>query len=482
MNINKMKNFVQAYWEFLLISIGLSLLVVNSLNHIFFWDTVQLGAKHATFFYENDLAISFLPNNIDSGHIPTFGYLLAVLWTVFGKSLWISHLFILPFALGIAWQLQLLVLRFFQRKYLIWVLIIIFLDTTLLSQISLVSPDVPLLFFFLLAINSLAKRSKWRIAFAFSCLFLISLRGMILTVPLFLFEVIWFWNKQENAKNRLIQLIKIGIPYLPAAFIFLVFSYYHFLQKGWIGYHENSPWAVFFEKVSFQGLIKNTFIFGWRIIDFGRLFVWLVGLITIVIVGVPQLRKSTQFKQLLLLFGLIIGFLAIPAMIYTDLKGHRYFMPVYITFSLLVLFVLLELNNSTRWKRAGVSILILGLISGSFWVYPKSVAQGWDSTLAHLPYYSLRQSMVNYMNKNKMDKESIGFDFPGAYSQKYLDLSENTWSFPEVDFGKQEYILYSNVVNEFTDNELTELETKWEVVHVESYSTVQFILYRKKQE
>ena len=157
-------------------------------------------------------------------------------------------------------------------------------------------------------------------------------------------------------------------------------------------------------------------------------------------------------------------------------------MPVYITFSLLVLFVLLELNNSTRWKRAGVSILILGLISGSFWVYPKSVAQGWDSTLAHLPYYSLRQSMVNYMNKNKMDKESIGFDFPGAYSQKYLDLSENTWSFPEVDFGKQEYILYSNVVNEFTDNELTELETKWEVVHVESYSTVQLILYRKKQE
>jgi len=81
-----------------------------------------------------------------------------------------------------------------------------------------------------------------------------------------------------------------------------------------------------------------------------------------------------------------------------------------------------------------------------------------------------------------MDKESIGFDFPGAYSQKYLDLSENTWSFPEVDFGKQEYILYSNVVNEFTDNELTELETKWEVVHVESYSTVQLILYRKKQE
>jgi len=479
MNQNKMKHFLQSYWEFLAMSLGLSLLVLFSLDHIFFWDTVQLGAKHATFFYENEMALQFLPNEIDSGHIPTFGYLLALLWTIFGKSLWISHLLILLFALGIAWQLNKLALRFFQKKHVFWVLLIILLDTTILSQISLVSPDVPLLFFFLLAINAILKQNKWLIALAFGCLFLISLRGMILTVPLFLFEIMGLWKRNTNWKNKLMQLVKTGIPYLPAALIFVVFSYYHYTQKGWIGYHENSPWAVFFEKVNFQGMVKNTLIYGWRILDFGRLFIWFVGIVSLVFVGFSQVKKSAKFNQLFLLFMLVVVFLAIPAVLYTDLKGHRYFMPVYLSFSLLVLFVLLEMNRSEKWKKMGLSIAIIGLVSGSFWVYPKRIAQGWDSTLAHFPYYSMRQSMIHFMDENKLDKEQIGFDFPGAYPQKFIDLSEEEWSFPEVDFKSQKYILYSNVVNEFTDEELVELEKNWQVIHQETSLTVEMILYRR---
>ena len=130
-------------------------------------------------------------------------------------------------------------------------------------------------------------------------------------------------------------------------------------------------------------------------------------------------------------------------------------------------------------KKMGIIIAIIGLISGSFWVYPKRIAQGWDSTLAHFPYYSMRQSMIHFMDENKLDKEQIGFDFPGAYPQKFLDLSNEEWSFPEVDFKSQKYILYSNVVNEFTDEELVELEKNWQVIHQETSLTVEMILYRR---
>lgn len=473
-----MKKLAQSYWEFLFSALAVTVLVLVSMDHIFFWDTVQLGAKHALFYYENNLQLQFLPNEIDSGHIPTFGYLLALIWTVFGKSLWISHLLVLPFAIGITWQLYSLAVYFFQRKNVKWVMLIVLLDTTILSQISLVSPDVPLLFFFLFAVNSILWQNKWFIALAFSCLFLISLRGMILTVPLFIFEVVWFWNLTQ-IKNKGIYIIKTGIPYIPAALVFLSFSYYHYAEKGWIGYHENSPWAVFFEKESAKGMLKNALIYGWRIVDFGRVFLWIITGIVFFLVGFKSVKGNQKFRQLVLLFALIIGFLSIPAILYVDLKGHRYFMPVYIAFSLVSLYLLLEINKNLRWKKVGISVAVIGLFSGSFWVYPREISQGWDSTLGHFPYYQLRSNMIRFMDENGIDKQQVGFDFPGAYPQKYLDLSEDEWTFPEVDMNSQKIVLYSNVVNEFTPEEIIELENNWEVLYAQNSRTVEFTLYKK---
>ena len=56
-------------------------------DHVFFWDTVQLGAKHAYWYYENNFQSLLLPTEIDSGHPPLFGMYLAFCWLLFGKSL-----------------------------------------------------------------------------------------------------------------------------------------------------------------------------------------------------------------------------------------------------------------------------------------------------------------------------------------------------------------------------------------------------------
>ena len=73
-------------------------------GHFFFWDTVQLASQHAQFFLENGFSTFLLPDEMDSGHPPTFGFYLALVWRVFGKTLSISHLAMLPFLLGIVWQ------------------------------------------------------------------------------------------------------------------------------------------------------------------------------------------------------------------------------------------------------------------------------------------------------------------------------------------------------------------------------------------
>ncbi|MBK8112814.1 MAG: hypothetical protein IPK46_22180 [Saprospiraceae bacterium] len=65
-------------------------LVLLSLDHIFFWDTVQLASKQAHHFYEGSMFDFLLPDDIDSGHLPFMGWMLAWAWKILGKTLWIS--------------------------------------------------------------------------------------------------------------------------------------------------------------------------------------------------------------------------------------------------------------------------------------------------------------------------------------------------------------------------------------------------------
>ena len=363
-----MKNhYLIKHWEFIVFSLFIFGFISYCSTNIFFWDTVQLSAEHASFFYDNNLKLGLLPDEYDSGHIPTFGYLLAVLWKLFGKTLIVSHFYILPFAIGIVWQLSQILSQFIAKRFLFWAMLLVLMDTTFLSQISLVSPDIPLLFFFLLALNSIFKNKRIYLSIAISSLFLISMRGMILTVPLFLFDIIINGNFSfQKIKQSIFQIIKLGVSYLPAAIIFIGFNWIHYQEKGWFGYHENSPWAVFFEKVDLNGALKNFVIFGWRIMDFGRVLLWFVFVIILYKMYRSKLKVDFNLKRLFYLFGLIIVFLSIPAIIYYDLKGHRYFMPIYFSFTFLVAYLLFSKVDNKRIRNVLLVILILGLFSGNF--------------------------------------------------------------------------------------------------------------------
>jgi hypothetical protein len=94
-------------------------------QYSFFWDTVQLASKHAHFFYETDFRSIILPNEIDSGHIPTLGFYLALIWKIAGKTLMVSHLSMLPFVIGIVCQTIILVRRHFSKEWHYYALAII---------------------------------------------------------------------------------------------------------------------------------------------------------------------------------------------------------------------------------------------------------------------------------------------------------------------------------------------------------------------
>jgi hypothetical protein len=159
---------------------------------------VQLGSKHAHHFYENGLRWSPLPAAIDSGHPPIFGYYLAVAWTLFGKTLPVSHWAMFPFLSGIALLLYRLggiltaETRDATAKTHVWALglvLLVFSDPVMAGQSALIAPDIPLAFFFLLSVRAfLRERPVWAMIGILG-LCAISTRGMMTTAGLFIWQI-----------------------------------------------------------------------------------------------------------------------------------------------------------------------------------------------------------------------------------------------------------------------------------------------------
>lgn len=449
-------------------------------NNAFFWDTVQLGSIHGQFYFDNNFSSFFLPENIDSGHPPTFGIYIAWCWKLFGKNLMISHLAMLPFLMGIIYHLKKIGKYFFDNTFLIHATILLFLfDPCLAGQAVLVSPDIVVVFFFLLSLNSIFYKKRIWLAIGIIGLCLISMRGVMVAAAIFSLDFLNWFLIDKNGFN-IKKLFVNTLPYWFGVGLATLFLGAHYLETGWIGYHENSPWAPAFEQVDFNGFVKNILVLGWRLVDFGRIFLWII----ILLLGLKMYQNKKAFdlktKQLILLLLSLILFLTPALVIHKYLLGHRYLLPIFLVIDLIAFYFI---YNSSLLKKSKIlifSICLLALSTGNLWIYPNKISQGWDSTLAHLPYYELRKKMINYIEKEKIPFQQIGSAFPNLLALKYIDLTEEEKHFEEKDLNHQEYIFYSNIFNDFSDDELNELEKDWIKIKAFEKLNVCVILYQKK--
>lgn len=463
-----------AYWVwscYLLVT----LLIVFSLDNFFYWDTVQLGSKHAHFFYDSNFSSLLLPDGIDSGHIPAFGIYIGLLWKFFGKTLWISHLAMLPFALGIVYQLKNLVEYFLPPKYVGPALVLVLIDATLLAQLVLVSPDVPLVFFFLLSFNAILKNNKRLLALGIVALFLISMRGMMLSVCLLLLDL--YCNVPFRRRHKVfIDLVKRSLIYLPALLIFLAFSIYHYDAKGWIGFHSDSPWAGSFERVGVKGFFFNIAILGWRLLDFGRIGVWLVAAIIFSLAGRAIFKDSKT--RLLLYFSIaLLALLPLNMLWAKGLLGHRYLLPIFLTIALLCVRLLFSEHVLKKNREPLAYLLFFIMLSGHFWIYPPKVAQGWDASLAHYPYYKLRTEAMAYMMQNDIEIEETASFFPNKGTLSAIDLVDDERHFLHFD-GKQPYVFYSNSYN-VSDENLNLLNEKYLPIQQFESGDIYIVIYKR---
>lgn len=467
-----MQKALKVCTPFFILFLGLVFLVRG---HSFFWDTIALASKQAHFYLENGFEKLLLPVEIDAGHPPFFGYYLGLVWSTLGRTLCVSHFAMLPFLLGIVWQVYRLVAFFIEEKYRWLAMLLVLTNTILLGQAALVSPDIALCFFFLLALNGIYYRTPWLLTIGTIGLGLVSLRGMILIGALFMIAA-GEQCMEDDSGSSLMRRFKV---FFPALLVTCAWYSFHHWHTGWWFSTPNEAWGGARQAVGLQGIVKNTLVLGWRLIDLGMIGWWLA----LGWLFYKDRRDGwvTSCNLPLAVPIILILFLA-PVLVFSSNPiGHRYLLPVYITLTLAVI-IWIHHHFETKKSIYLISFALLFVqLSGHFWVYPAKIAKGWDSSLAHLPYNQLRQKMFDYLQEKGINPSQVGSAFPNLGTPYSTDLAPQDKSkCANKNLKENEYVWYSNIFNDFSDWEIDELQQNWQELHRLESGQVYMVLYQNK--
>lgn len=453
------------------------IIVVCSLKFGVFFDNVIFVSEMGFHLFENGLLNwNSFPLESDPGHPPFIATFMALGWWLFGKSLAVSHWMMLPCIFGLLWQIESFVSFFVKDKKLrIWACLLVIIDPTLLSHLVLINVEVIQLFFFFLALNAVLRNRNYQKIIGLIFLGITSYRGMMLCAGIFLIDLFIFILVEKKSIKKFIGY-KIFLTYTIAAFPAILYLVWRILFKGWIMSHPlqiwGNAWAYSSLEEFLANFLRNILVLIQRFTDFGR-----IALLMFVFFTLYIKRKSinwVQIKPLILVFVFSTVLIYSFSLIIVSPIGHNYFIPSYLALGLLSFILINEYKK--KW------IIYVGLISslllGNFIVYPDKFAQGWESSLAHLPYWNLRQNAIEYMDSNSIPISKTASFFPNTLSIDHIDLNYDLRKFCKFS-GTEEYAFYSNVYN-LSDSELEELHQNYFILKTFSKFNVRIEIMQKK--
>ena len=193
--------------------IFLLLLTIFSINIPFFWDGTFFSGL-SLYFYDNGFNGFIAPQGNDTGGFPLFSAYLTFMWKCFGKTLLVSHIAMLPFLIGIAYEYFKLAKRFVSKATIIFSMCLLLIEPVFITQSILMGYDIAIAYFFLLALNALYDKKKPFLSIAILLLCMISVRGIMLTAALLLIDLL---------RNKKVSFVIIRA-YLPAVIVLLCWA------------------------------------------------------------------------------------------------------------------------------------------------------------------------------------------------------------------------------------------------------------------
>jgi hypothetical protein len=151
----------------------------------------------------------------------------------------------------------------------------------------------------------------------------------------------------------------------------------------------------------------------------------------------------------------------------------------YILLVILCLLLLEKLYVQSAIKKFNI-IIIVAFISGHFYIYPSTISQGWDSSLAYFSYFENRDKLIVFIEDNKIDKSSIGTNL-SLNSIEYSDLkviNKEMNNFSKLDLKHNNFVILSNIDNSTSDEDISIIKNEWILVKDFSKLGVYVSLYK----
>lgn len=481
MNLPSTEN--RNFWFFIIpISLVYIILTLVSVNHCYFWDNIQQISKEAHWFYLTDFKSLLMPapnsgsEIVATGyHPPLMGIMTAALWKIFGYELWVSHVFVF-FWFGVliynSWKV---IYRFLDPGIAGWILAIALLESTLLSQFSVASPDFILFTSFVLSLRAILERKYVLLAIGIFFLCTINMRGIFAGAILFISQL-YFENTKSKEKTKIRDYTKMTIPYLPTLVVLSSYFAFYFLTRGWF-FANSSTEGHYALPNSFFRIAKHFSEFGLRSVENGRIIIWLAGIIFGYFMWKNKLKLSDEKKFLLAVFVLLTGLYTLFIFITQMPFSARYFMPQFFILTILATSGMATFLKKQTLKYAFILIIFFE-ITGNFWIYPDKIAKSWDCTLAHLPYYKLRNQCFKYIDEKNISYNDLSAGFCLYGNRKFIELSENSKTVNSDT--NRKYFIYSNISN-LEDNFAEELndKSKWMPIKRFEEGFVKIIVYER---
>lgn len=444
-----------------------------TLHHGFFWDHTAGYALPADYLRTHGF-LSFIYPPRYVAEPPLAHLYLAGMWTMLGRSLFVAHLSVALFCVGVFWQLYRLCEETAPR-YAPWLFLTIALEPALLTQSLLLSPDILLCFFALLSIRFLLAGKRVYLALSTLCLGLVSLRGFVVCAGLGLgYLLIQLVIRKKSFPKALFYALP---PFLPVLFALGSWFIYRKIETGyWLyapdfAYQEHRQWAD-----AGQG-IKNLLGFAFRMVDSGRIIVWLFFLAAVFKMGSKALGAFLSRSSFALLYLSVLFVLLCVTLPVTNPFGDRYFLVLSILLALVTARLLIQ-TYTPKQIRISFVCMILVLASGHAWVYPEKIAKAWDSVLSHVPYYALRKQMIHYLETERIAPAEVAASFPLNAVFGDTEVTDDLRSFTPLDWEHSRYILYSNVYN-WDDASLAKIHSAdWELLKEFKSGFICMRLYR----
>jgi hypothetical protein len=126
------------------------------------------------------------------------------------------------------------------------------------------------------------------------------------------------------------------------------------------------------------------------------------------------------------------------------------------------------------------SILLLGHLQ----IYPVPISNGWDCTLAYTSYHKCIDDFNRTCEKVWFDeRKNTATVFPMNASLKQTDLKSDSYKMENIN-GKSidevDYVLFSNVGNDFSDEQIIQLKS-WIQFYQVKHGLVEVILYQNPE-